>query len=267
MKRPRVLGLLAILGYASSCPAAQAVDSRLRSLTYSADAVYSLRGYVGYQIDLEFESGELFVGMGAGDIDGVSFLAQGNHLFIKPKASNVHTNLTVLTSRRTYHFDYHASSSHPESQAGDVIYALRFLYPAPAARPAEPAADLMLAQAQAARLHNTDYWYCGADSLRPVAAWDDGVHTHLVFDAKAELPALFVRNADGTESLLNFSIEQGEIVIHRVAAQFVLRRGQLRGCVLNRGYGGSSESLKSGTLAPELQRSLRVHDDAPSQQH
>ena len=34
----------------------------------------------------------------------------------------------------------------------------------------------------------------------------------------SELPALFVRNDDGTESLLNFSIDEGDVLIHRVAA-------------------------------------------------
>ena len=36
-----------------------------------------LKGFVGYQTDLEFETGETFVGLGAGDIDGISFVAAG----------------------------------------------------------------------------------------------------------------------------------------------------------------------------------------------
>ena len=40
--------------------------------------------------------------------------------------------------------------------------------------------------------------------------------THLQFNARGELPALFVRNDDGSESLLNFSIEDGDVLIHRV---------------------------------------------------
>jgi type IV secretion system protein VirB9 len=59
------------------------VDARVRVATYRADEVYRLRGFVGYQIDLEFEHGESFVGLGAGDIEGLSFVAQDNHLFLK----------------------------------------------------------------------------------------------------------------------------------------------------------------------------------------
>ena len=87
-----------------------------------------LKGFVGYQTDLEFEAGETFVGLGAGDIDGLSFVAQDNHLFLKPKAAKVGTNLTVLTTRRTYQLDYSASGAQPYASE-PVIYVLRFTYP------------------------------------------------------------------------------------------------------------------------------------------
>jgi len=243
---------------------ATASDSRLRTVIYSGDEVYRLRAYVGYQIDLEFESGESFVGMGAGDVEGLAFSAQGNHLFIKPRAVNVRTNLTVLTTRRAYHFDYSAAAEAPSLGREDVLYALRFAYPAqqPAASIA-PLAPAQLALAQAASPHppNLDYWYCGDTVLQPSAAWDDAVHTHLRFSPRTELPALFVRNDDGSESLLNFSIEQGDVVVHRVARQFVLRRGKLMGCVVNKGFVGNGAALESGTVTPQVERVTRgTHD-------
>jgi type IV secretion system protein VirB9 len=242
-------------------------DNRLRSVVYSVDQVYRLRGYAGYQIDLEFEPGESFIGLGAGDVEALAFVAQDNHLFVKPKAVNVHTNLTVLTTRRSYHFDYSADATHPDPGRRDVVYVLRFVYMKVAApeTPAtiSPDSALALALALAARTHNTDYWYCGRPALQPTAAWDDGVHTHLQFAARGELPALFVRNDDGSESLLNFSVDHSEIVVHRVARQFVLRRGALTGCIVNKGYSGSGEALDTGTVAPEVQRTTReVHDGA-----
>jgi type IV secretion system protein VirB9 len=109
-------------------------------------------------------------------------------------------------------------------------------------------------------MHNTDYWYCGHEALRPVAAFDDGVHTRLRFGAHAELPAIFVRNEDGAESLLNFSMEDGEVIVHRVAQRLILRRGALTGCIVNKGYAGSGERLESGTVAPNVQRERRGCD-------
>ena len=71
---------------------------------------------------------------------------------------------------------------------------------------------------------------------------------------RSELPALFVRNDDGSESLLNFSIEDGDVLIHRVAARFIVRRGRLTGCIVNKGFAGSGDRLKSGTVAPDVTR-------------
>jgi type IV secretion system protein VirB9 len=229
----------------------------LRSIGYDADEVYRLRGFVGYQIDLEFEHGESFVGLSAGDVEGLAFAAQDNHLFIKPRASKVRTNLTVLTTRRNYHFEYEvASAAGPDGAASDLIYSLRFTYP-PAA-PVQDGIARSLEGAANAQPDNRDYWYCGSPTLLPLAAFDDGVHTHLRFNPRGELPAIFVSNEDGSESLLNFSLQSGEVVIHRVAARFVLRRGKLQGCVVNKGFVGTGRELQSGTVVPDVERATRA---------
>jgi type IV secretion system protein VirB9 len=136
------------------------------------------------------------------------------------------------------------------------MFAVRFNYPPQyATKPSVGGAtDRELETGASGRPKNYDYWFCGSPSIKPVAAFDDGVHTRITFGAKAELPALFVRNDDGTESLLNFSIENGDVVVHRVAGRFILRRGQLTGCIVNKGFSGGGERLKSGTVAPDVQR-------------
>ena len=247
--------------WAETTPAKGSVDTRIRVAAYDSAEVYKLHGLVGYQIDLEFEPGETFVGLGAGDMEGLSFVGQENHLFLKPKASKVATNLTVLTTRRHYHFDYVAVAQRPNED--DIIYSLRFTYPQkPTKVDAEAAAkrlDSQLDSASSHRPHNIDYWFCGEAALRPISASDDGIHTRLSFAANAELPAIFVRNADDSESLLNFSVDAGDVVIHRVAQRFILRRGKLTGCVVNRGFAGGGKRLESGTVAPDVER--RVQGD------
>jgi type IV secretion system protein VirB9 len=247
--------------WAETVPVRGTVDSRIRVAAYDADEVYKLRGFVGYQIDLEFEAGEIFTGLGAGDLEGLSFVGQDNHLFLKPKAAKVATNLTVLTSRRHYQFDYVALSQRPAVDDSGVIYALRFTYSPPAAQSAADVAakrlDSQLESASIKRPQNIDYWYCGEPSLMPVAASDDGVHTRLRFAANADLPAIFVRNEDGSESLLNFSMDTGDVIVHRVAKRFILRRGKLTGCILNQGFVGGGARLDSGTVAPEVERRVQ----------
>lgn len=254
--------LCSITASAESVPVKGIVDSRVRVAAYDGDEVYKLHGFVGYQIDLEFESGETFTGLGAGDSEGLSFVGQDNHLFIKPKAEKVATNLTVLTSRRHYQFEYIAMSQRPATDDPRVIYALRFTYPPP---PTQSAAakqvDSQLESASTKRPQNIDYWYCGKPILRPVAASDDGIHTRLRFAANSDLPAIFVRNEDGSESLLNFSMDAGDVIVHRVAKQFVLRRGKLTGCIVNQAFIGGGTRLDSGTVTPEVER--RVQGGVP----
>jgi len=255
----------AALGCLGACSAALAprgvgeetVDTRIRMFVYAADEVYRLKGYVGYQIDVEFESGETFVGLGTGDLDSLTFAAQDNHLFLKPKAGGVDTNLTVLTTRRAYHFDYAVSEHRPDPAFGDVIYVLRFSYPAQSSQGSAERLAHSLTAAGEGRWRNMSYGYRGSPQLRPQATWDDGVQTHLKFGPQQELPAIFVRNDDGSESLVNFTVEADDIVVHRVSRHFVVRRGRLEGCIVNQGFAGPGERLESGTVAPAVRRVTR----------
>jgi len=246
-------------GWSEVVPARGKLDPRIRSAAYDAEQVYRLRGYVGYQIDLEFASNEWFTGLGAGDIEGLSFVGKDNHLFLKPKALKVATNITILTNRRHYQIEYTSIQQRPAAD-DDVIYALRFTYSAAAELAADAAAkriDAQLQEASASRARNEDYWYCGHAALRPVAAWDDGVHTRFRFAANVDLPAIFVRNDDDSESLLNFNVDAGDVVIHRVARRFILRRGSLTGCIVNQGYVGGGTRLDSGTVTPSVERRVQ----------
>ncbi|HEY4214963.1 MAG TPA: TrbG/VirB9 family P-type conjugative transfer protein [Steroidobacteraceae bacterium] len=248
------------LARSESVPIAGALDARIRAVEYDPLQVYRLEGQVGYQIDIQFDRGETFVGLGAGDLQALAFTAQGNHLFLKPKASRVETNVTVITSLRDYRFEYSVGQPPSGSQEQSALYALRFIYPTdkdtqsppsqgPAANPLE---DLRAAATTAPR--NTDYWYCGHASLKPTAAWDDGMRTLLRFGVRAELPAIFVVNDDDTESLVNFNSQQGDIIVHRVARRFVLRRGRLTGCVVNASFQGSGARPATGTISPVVER-------------
>jgi type IV secretion system protein VirB9 len=241
---------------AESLPAKGTVDARIRTALYQSDQVYKLYGFVGYAVELIFEDGERFAGAGGGDLEGVTIDAHANSVLLKPKAAIVSTNLVIYTDRRAYRFDYSVAEHRPTRLTDEVMYAVRFTYPP---RPADAASeakqvDRELEHAKSVRARNTDYWYCGQPALKPVAASDDGVQTRLTFSDRAEIPAIFVRNEDGTESLLNFSMEEGDVVIHRLAPRLILRRGRLTGCIVNKAFSGAGTRLESGTLSPEVER-------------
>jgi type IV secretion system protein VirB9 len=170
----------------------------------------------------------------------------------------VATNLVIYTDRRAYRFDYSASNHRPNRLVDEVMYAVRFTYSqsegsGPASGNAQEI-EQQLKRAKIDRIRNTDYWFCGNAAVKPVAASDDGIQTRLTFGSRAEIPAIFVRNADNTESLLNFSMDAGDVVIHRVAPKFIIRRGRLTGCIVNKGFQGAGERLESGTVSPNVER-------------
>ncbi len=242
--------------WADWMPAPGGGDPRIRVAPYSSNRVYRLYGYVGYQIDIEFARRERFEGLAAGDIAGIAFKADGSHLFIKPRVARLRTNLTVLTNRRAYEFDYSVTSETPNPATEPVIYALRFSYPRSpiAAMPhVKERISRDLARGPAVS-PNFDYWYCGNPSLKPEAVWDNGVQTWIRFGARQALPAVFVLGADGRESLVNFSIHRGDVVVQRVVRRLVLRRGKLKGCIVNEAFRGGGARLGSGTISSRVAR-------------
>jgi type IV secretion system protein VirB9 len=259
-----VIGLAASLAFAAphgrtaTVPPTGKVDTRVRVVAYDPEDVVTLQGYVGYQIHLQFAEGEEFVNLGAGDNGAFDVGAERNHFFIKPKEARASTNFTLLTNRRAYHFDFIVSPVAPAGAATKrMVYSIRFTYPEDDARAAAADQERRRTEARmneeaSKRPRNADYWFCGSESLRPESAHDDGVQTRLRFQAQSDFPAMFVRNDDGSESLLNFNVEADEVVIHRVARRFVLRRGGLVGCVVNRSFVGGSARTPTHTSAEDV---------------
>jgi type IV secretion system protein VirB9 len=253
--------LASMHAYAELTPARGLVDPRVRVVAYDPEQVIKLHGFVGYQIHFQFAEGETFVNLAAGDNKALDVGYEANHLVLKPLAEKVATNITVLTNRRVYQFDYSASADRPDPGRQDVIYSLRFIYPQDEARKAaeeleQQRTNLQLASADqdSHRARNTNYWGCGAAAIRPASAYDDGVQTRLKFAAHSEFPTLYVKNDDDSESLVNFTVDHDEVVIHRVARSFVLRRGKLVACLQNRSFDGGGERLESQTLVPGVER-------------
>jgi type IV secretion system protein VirB9 len=238
----------AAAAWAETTPVPGSADPRVRSVPYQAEEVVRLQGQVGYALEIELESGERLLDLAAGDTSAIDVGVRTNHVLIKPRHAVANMNLTLLTDRRVYRFDYRAARATGEPAMQSVVYAVRFTYAAPT--PAAP-----VAAAPAAR--NSDYWYCGAPALRPVAAYDDEIHTHLKFSARSELPAVFAREDDDTESLVNAHVEGDWLVLHRVARRWVLRLGRLVGCIDNRSFSGPSAHSERGAAGTNVARELR----------
>lgn len=250
-------------------------DARIRTITYNPNHVIELLGFVGYQIHFQFGEGEEFVNLGTGDRDGIDVGKEGAHLFIKPRAARVGTNITVLTNRRVYHLHYTALARRPDPVRDEIVFSIRFRYPddeerrlrereAQRMREIElelarkaPRPEQILAGASEIRAKNYHYEVCGAPAIRPIEVHDDGVQTRVRFAPRTEIPAIFVKLEEGGESLVNLNVENDTIVLHRIARQWVLRRGQQVACLRNTRFEGSGERLPSGTVHPQVERGTR----------
>ncbi|MGH7058346.1 MAG: TrbG/VirB9 family P-type conjugative transfer protein [Acetobacteraceae bacterium] len=245
-------------------PAPGAVDPRVRTVRFEADQVYELHGAIGVATDIALQPGERLLGFAGGDLGGVTVSVEGSHVFVKPKAARVQTNLTLLTNRRVYRFDYavHRFQTASDADADGVIYALTFSYPAPVAKATQAAravpAKGTAARRQPARPINRRYVYAGSRGLKPLRAWDDGVETHLIFGPRQAIPAIFVRYADGGEGLVDFTVVAEGVIVRRVAAHLILRRGRLTGCVWNQAFRGAGARLPTGTVVPGLKRVIKA---------
>jgi type IV secretion system protein VirB9 len=253
--------------YALDVPKPGKNDRRVRYVDYTPGEVVKLVAHFGYQINIVFAEGETVLPKGVfmGDGEAWKFATKGNNMFIKPKEENGQTNMTVMTTRRTYTFDLTSHwSKKNRSSSADMYFQVNFRYPA---EDAAKAAASTAAQAAKRRLDdqmagtfetvNTNYAVQGSDELAPDEASDDGTFTKLTFRGNRPFPAVYVVNADGSESLVDRTVEGRTLVLHMTAKKFVLRKGNTVTCVFNESYDPIGRENATGTTIPGVVRTIK----------
>lgn len=257
---------------AKPAPLSSERDARFRVVDYDPDRVYDVTVHVGYQVDLMFAPGEEPISFGVvlGDPDAWSFAVAANHVFLKPKAADGNTNLTVVTNRgRTYAFMlFYAPRRPTEKTVGTALnMRIQFRYPdderaaaiAAASKPDPVVASERLAKAER-EIRNIDYYACGQDEVNPDTIFDDGRFTYLRYKGNRELPSIFVVNDDGSENLVNSRVAPDDpetIIVQRIAKRFVFRHGKTAGCVVNKGYDPQGPATLTGTVDAGVVRVIK----------
>ncbi len=236
------------MGCAGALPAAAAeppaaVDHRLRVVPYDPDQVVPIRAALGYQMMIEFDPAERIENVAVGDSLGWQVVPsrRANLLFLKPMDHAPVTNMTVVTNMRRYAFELSVRPGPVRAGDPELIYSLRFEYPAPAAvaaaepPPPAPPQDV-----------NHAYSYEGSAENLPMRLFDDGQATYFRFPEGASFPAIFAVEADKSESVVNFHLRDGYLVVERLAPGFVLRRGKVETRIFNDGF----KDAEPGPLSP-----------------
>jgi type IV secretion system protein VirB9 len=242
-------------------------DRRVKYVDYNPGDVVKLVAHFGYQINIVFAEGEnvLPKGVFLGDGEAWKYATKDNNFFIKPKEENGQTNMTIMTNRRKYTFDLTSHwSKKNRSNNDDMYFQVNFRYPAE-----EAARALAAAAAQAAKRRlddtmartyetvNSNYTVQGSDELVPDEASDDGTFTKLTFRGNRPFPAVYRVNADGSESLVDRTVEGRTLVLHTTAKKLVLRKGDAVACVFNESYDPVGRENTTGTTIPGVVRTIK----------
>ncbi|WJH38566.1 TrbG/VirB9 family P-type conjugative transfer protein (plasmid) [Aliirhizobium terrae] len=206
------------------------LDPRIRSLPYSAEQVFQVTGTYGLVTTILFGSDEDITQVVAGDTVSWQILTSADRrsLTLKPMEKDAATNLSVVTTKRTYSFDLRVNDS---KAMQNQTFKLKFTYPEDAGL--KGTAELWK-QAQDAQRNpniknirrdkvNYDYGFKGNDAAKPVWVFDDGLKTFMKFSG--DIPAIFIVDAKRRESLVNYRREADYIVIDKVSRQWSLRYG------------------------------------------
>lgn len=258
-----------------------ASDRRIRTIVHNDNEIYKYVGHYDYQSVIEFESDEEVLTVSMGNSVTWQVVPAGNRMFIKPVAQDAMTNMTVITNKRTYHFELHAEEASGINDP-NMTFVLRFIYGRGAGISVSNFIDSVPDPMLEPEKYNFNYALTGAEDISPIRIFDDGEFTYFQFrDQNAEIPAFFQVHGDGSESIINFRTRGDYIVIERVAAQFTLRHGEDVVCVFNqqrtvRGSGPyprplddkkkkrSSSSSDSSRSAPAAQSQPAVDGAKPA---
>jgi type IV secretion system protein VirB9 len=103
-------------------------DSRIRTLVYNPNEVYELKFYYNYQSFIEFSDDEEIEMISIGEAFAWRLTPSGHRLFVRPLEIAAHTNMTIISNKRTYHFDIRSDEFTGKADE-DLVYTVRFFYP------------------------------------------------------------------------------------------------------------------------------------------
>lgn len=275
MKRLLLIALLVpILALAEVTPKKGDYDPRVRVVDYNPLNVVKLATFYGVSTHVQFGNGETIMDVAVGDDQAWKVVPRGNHLFIKPQATQADTNVTVVTDKRTYQFALVVQPRPMKDSTAwanpNLIFSLTFRYPDEEAAKASANAKKEAVKSRLGEIkgklsdakkegQNFDYWVAGSEEISPTAARDDGRFIYLTFSNNRDMPAVYSVDAKGNEALINTNVIDGNtIVVQRLVAHLMLRKGNAVASVINKSFdlnGGIDNT--TGTVAPDVERVIK----------
>ena len=282
MKRQAIiLAFVAAFGtaHAADVPQGSKFDNRIQYVNYNPGDVVVVRAVAGLGARVVFAPGESILDVASGFTQGWEFSDRRNILYIKaksvkgeqgmpampPEAGKWDTNLMVTTNLRMYDIDLHLLPGNNSGKApmNRVAYRVEYKYPADELAAAKALADKERAQAKLDVKPEPRNWNYSmqigdaSENIAPTMAYDDGRFTYLRFPGSQEIPAAYVINSDGAETLANGTMRGDQLVLQTTAAKIILRRGKAVACLENRSVNWYGIYNTTGTTSPSVRRTLK----------
>lgn len=246
-------------------------EKKFRSYIYNPNDVYRYVGHYTYQGFIEFEDDETIGTISMGNPSLWLFETLGNRLFLKPVGEDKsETNMTVISSKRVYHFELMAKEAKGLTDK-DLIFVARFVYPDEKDKnlvsfPKAPISDEP--DMRDLSIYNFNYQYTGDPTIAPIKIFDNGEFTYFQFSKKnAEIPAIFSVDSEGFESLINFRAAGSYIIVERASSQFTLRNGDQIVCVYNMNtYTNNKEKGVTQKVSNQFNNLTEPNNAVPIQQ-
>ncbi|GGD75080.1 type IV secretion system protein VirB9 [Rhizobium sp. BK226] len=255
-------------------PRGASQDSRVRFIDYQPYNITKIVGTLRSSVQIEFAADEEIAHVALGNSVAWEVAPAGNILFLKPRENQPVTNISVVTTRRdgstrSYQMELTVRDGSVEAGQNTYFY-VKYRYPADEAerRKLETAARAQAAQAGEAdkvlALHeaygprNWRYSAQGTSALEPQAVYDNGKVTTFSFAGNQEMPAIYMENSDGSESLVPKSVENNLVLVHAISRKFILRRGGDVLCVFNEAYDRIGIDPDTNTTSPSVERVVKT---------
>ncbi|NKM31815.1 P-type conjugative transfer protein VirB9 [Rhizobium laguerreae] len=269
-----LLAGLSTTASALDIPRGASQDSRIRFVDYQPYNITKIVGTLRSSVQIEFAADEEIAHVALGNSVAWEVAPAGNILFLKPRENQPVTNISVVTTRRdgstrSYQMELTVRDGTVEAGQNTYFY-VKYRYPADeaerrrldAAARAQAAqageADKVLALHEAYGPRNWRYSAQGSAALEPQAVYDNGKVTTFAFAGNQEMPAIYMENSDGSESLVPKSVDNNLVLVHAISRKFILRRGGDVLCVFNEAYDRIGINPDTNTTSPSVERVLKT---------
>ncbi|MBY3064457.1 P-type conjugative transfer protein VirB9 [Rhizobium laguerreae] len=269
-----LLAGLSTTASALDIPRGASQDSRIRFVDYQPYNITKIVGTLRSSVQIEFAADEEIAHVALGNSVAWEVAPAGNILFLKPRENQPVTNISVVTTRRdgstrSYQMELTVRDGTVEAGQNTYFY-VKYRYPADeaerrrldAAARAQAAqageADKVLALHEAYGPRNWRYSAQGSASLEPQAVYDNGKVTTFAFAGNQEMPAIYMENSDGSESLVPKSVDNNLVLVHAISRKFILRRGGDVLCVFNEAYDRIGINPDTNTTSPSVERVVKT---------